>query len=195
MRETRSFYRTPHDHSAQTLPRCTAWNTRVVSSRIHGAVHASAPPGPLGLPRVVLFCGGTGWQNSGPTKQRRGSEDNETHVDYQASQEAKHEAIKQREADRQAAASASRLARLKRQRQTSGEGAGTDQKRNRRMFGLLNSALKAGGAKTERGKIAEARQKEVAENRIKVCVAGQAVRSEQGTSVPSSRCVVSALTS
>ena len=43
------------------------------------------------------------------------------------------------------------------------------------MFGLLNSALKAGGAKTERGKIAEARQKEIAENRIKVCVAGQVV--------------------
>lgn len=103
----------------------------------------------------------------GPTKQRRGSEDNQAYIDYQASQEAKHEAAKQREADRQAAASASRLARLKRQRQTSGEGAGTDQKRNRRMFGLLNSALKAGGAKTERGKIAEARQKEVAENRIK----------------------------
>ena len=76
--------------------------------------------------------------------------------------------FRQRDADRQAAASASRLARLKRQRQASEEGAGTDQKRNRRMFGLLNSALKAGGAKTERGKIAEARQKEVAENRIKV---------------------------
>lgn len=102
----------------------------------------------------------------GPTKQR-GLEDDETNVDYQASQAAKHDAAKQREADRQAAASASRLARLKRQRQTSGEGAGTDQKRNRRMFGLLNSALKAGGAKTERGKIAEARQKEIAENRIK----------------------------